>query len=201
MNRDIKKYYRTNEVAEFIGLTSTTVKKYFDNGQLSGYRLQDSGDRMISRRSLLRYAMVNRMHIPKIGMHPYTIVSLGVSPLVAAGIQRAAEKWDAAVMVTESEAEFGLLIADGEKCCAIVDTSIGQSRAIQIGQMIRSHLSTKDMLLIAIAGEDSIPDRIAHAGYDNVYPMPFNISRLVTRIGVGAKEFRKREKVFANDNT
>lgn len=193
--RTIKRtHYRVGEVALFLGMSDRTIHKLFDDGELDGFRTSRGQDRRISRKSLLRYAMSNRMQIPEIGMYPYSIVMIGVDHFIAEAIQRAAEKTDATIQNAVSEAEFGLMLSNGETCCGVVSTSIGTTNACTLAQTIRRHAMTRDMLLIAIAAEDMTPVRVVKAGYDHVYRQPFNVSALVRRIAMAARKFQESTK-------
>lgn len=190
----LRSHYRVGEVADWLGISDRTIHKMFDDGELDGFRTTRGQDRRISRKSLLKYAMANRMQIPEIGMFPYSIVMIGVDHLIADAIQRAAEKTDATIQNAVSEAEFGLMLSNGETCCGVVSTSIGTTNACTLAQTIRRHAMTRDMLLIAIAAEDMTPVRVAKAGYDHVYRQPFNVSALVRRIAMAARKFQESAK-------
>lgn len=189
-----RSHYRIGEVAGWLGLSNTWVAKMYDEGELDGFRTKRGGDRRVSRKSLLRYAMANRIQIPEIGMYPYSIVMIGVDHFIAEAIQRAAAKTDAQVQNAVSEAEFGLMLSNGETCCGVVSTSIGTTNACTLAQTVRRHSMTRDMLLIAIAAEDMTPVRVVKAGYDHVYRQPFNVSALVRRIAMAARKFQESAK-------
>lgn len=191
---NIRQFYKTGEVGGFLGLSHHSVQQLFNQGILWGHRTLRAGDRRISRNSLLQYAMKNKIHIPEIGMDPYSVVMLGVDRQVQYAIIRAAAKTKAMVHMADTEAEFGLMLSGGDKCCAVVDTSIGTINAINLAKTIRRHNVTKTMLLIAIAAEDSVPTRVAQAGYDHVYRSPFNVSALVRRVAMAARKFQERIK-------
>ena len=185
-------FYRSGEVARFLGLSYHSVQQLFNQGTLTGHRTLKAGDRRISRFSLLQYAMANKIHIPEIGMDPYSVVMIGVSYPIQMAIIRAAAKTKAMVQQADSEMEFGMMIRGGDQCCAVVDTSIGTTNAIKAARTIRGNDRTKSMLLIAIAADDSVPTRVAQAGFDHVYRSPFNVSALVRRIAMAARKFQER---------
>lgn len=191
----VKKFYRTGEVAEFLGLCGSTVKKYYERGILSGYKTK-TGERKISHRSILMYAIANKMAVPAIGMNPFSIVTIGLSKRYSDEIGKISQRYDGLVMPASSQVEFGILISKGDKCVAVVDMSIGTTSTIQIGQLVRSNPETKSMLLIAICAEDVVPVMITQAGFDCVYRIPFNVARMVARIGQEAAYFKKRERVI-----
>lgn len=190
----IRQFYKTGEVGRFLGLSHHAVQQMFNKGVLTGWRIPRTGDRRVSRNSLLQYAMANKIHIPEIGMEPYSVVMIGVSYPIQMAIIRAAAKTKAMVQHADNEMEFGLMLSAGDQCCAVVDTSIGTNNAIKLGMTLRKNRLTKSMLLIAIAAEDSVPTRVAQAGYDHVYRSPFNVSALVRRVAMAARQFQERVK-------
>lgn len=185
-------HFKPGEVARWLGVSEKTIQNMFDAGELGGYRTLRGSDRRISRPTLVQYAMKCKIQIPEIGMYPFSIVMLGVHNAIADAVHRAAVLTNAVVKRAASEAEFGLMIADGETCSGVVDTSIGTSAACELGKMVRRHPKTRNMLLIAIAAEDVPPLRIAQSGYDTVYRQPFVVTTLVKRLTKAAREFQEQ---------
>jgi excisionase family DNA binding protein len=58
--------YTTGQVAQICRVAPRTVTKWFDNGQLKGYRIPGSKDRRIPAGELMRFMRAN--HIPVDGM-------------------------------------------------------------------------------------------------------------------------------------
>lgn len=58
--------YTTGQVAQICRVAPRTVTKWFDNGQLKGYRIPGSKDRRIPANELIRFMRAN--HIPSDGM-------------------------------------------------------------------------------------------------------------------------------------
>lgn len=58
--------YTTGQVAQICCVAPRTVTKWFDNGQLKGYRIPGSKDRRIPASELMRFMRAN--HIPVDGM-------------------------------------------------------------------------------------------------------------------------------------
>lgn len=189
-----RQFFRSGEVARFLGLSYHSVQQLFNQGVLTGHRTLRAGDRRISRNSLLQYAMANKIHIPEIGMAPFSVVMIGVDYRIQLAIIRAAAKTKAMVQQADTEMEFGMMIKDGDQCCAVVDTSIGTNNAIKAAMTIRNNPLTKSMLLIAIAADDTVPTRVTQAGYNHVYRSPFNVSALVRRIAMAARKFQESKK-------
>lgn len=60
--------YTTGQVARICGVCPATAKKWFDSGQLKGYRIPGSGDRRVPREALVRFMRDNNM--PLNGLEP-----------------------------------------------------------------------------------------------------------------------------------
>lgn len=187
----VKNFFRVGQVEQMLGLSRQTVKRLFDRGILTGHRSDFGQNRMISRRSLLKYAMQHKIVIPEIKMFPFAVVTIGLNAECQQAVTRAAGLHDAVVAVASSPMEFGVLVADGDKCCGVVDASVGMAMSCEIAKTIRKNDTTNAMLLIGVCGEDVLPTRMATSGFDTIYRYPFNPTTLCRRIGLAASAFRE----------
>jgi excisionase family DNA binding protein len=53
--------FTTGDIAKICNVAQKTVSKWFDNGQLSGYRLPGSNDRRVPFDDLVKFMQVNNM--------------------------------------------------------------------------------------------------------------------------------------------
>lgn len=56
-----KNVFTTGDIAKICNVAQKTVSKWFDNGQLSGYRLPGSNDRRIPFDDLVTFMQTNNM--------------------------------------------------------------------------------------------------------------------------------------------
>lgn len=60
-----RKVYTTGEIAEICNCSPRTVSKWFDSGNLKGYRLPMSYDRRIPHEHLIQFMIDKNIPIPK----------------------------------------------------------------------------------------------------------------------------------------
>jgi hypothetical protein len=174
-----------------VGRDPKTIANWFDGQILSGHRDWRSQNRRVSRTSILKWAHANRVCIPQIGMYPYTIVTLGLGRVEADAVGRAATAVDAVVERAETATDFGILVAPGESCCGVVDTSIGTAIAKDCARAVRRWEQTEKMLMIAVCDDSQPTVGFADAGFDFAYQRPFNPAKLVRRITGLAREYQE----------
>jgi excisionase family DNA binding protein len=128
--------FTTGQIATLCNVAPRTVAKWFDSGALEGWRIPGSGDRRVTRESLMRF--LRRHKIPAPAGLQGGGAGLSISVL-AVGFPSAAfsdalgallgESWVARVDSATSAFEAGAMAAELRPDAVIVDVAIGRIEA------------------------------------------------------------------------
>lgn len=64
MKRKLRENLTTGEISQILGVSTRTVSKWIDSGDIKGFKLPGSGDRRVSRSELIRFMIMKGIQIP-----------------------------------------------------------------------------------------------------------------------------------------
>ena len=180
-----KNVLTTGDVAKICNVAPRTVSKWFDSGQLKGYRIPGSKDRRIPLSELLRFMKANNM--------PMEALPVGkIRVLVVAGNERPAselldvltarESYD--VQVARSSFEVGAAIQKLAPHVVLIDLLTNGIDAQSVCQSIRSNEEFATVKIIALANQLSGQESAAllHRGFDGYVSNPADAGEVIRRI-------------------
>jgi excisionase family DNA binding protein len=180
-----KNVLTTGDVAKICNVAPRTVSKWFDSGQLKGYRIPGSKDRRIPLSELLRFMKANNM--------PMEALPVGkIRVLVVAGNERpASELLDALtakgsydLQVARSSFEVGAAIQKLAPHVVLIDLLMNGIDAQSVCQSIRSNEEFATVKIIALANQLSGQESAAllHRGFDGYVSNPADAGEVIRRI-------------------
>ncbi|MBX3364105.1 MAG: response regulator [Phycisphaeraceae bacterium] len=175
----------TGEVARICNVAPRTVSKWFDTGQLKGYRIPGSKDRRIPMSELVRFM---RQHgIPMEGLHDGSLRVLIADP------ER--EVVDVLERVLSQETNYRVATATnafaaGFECerfkphVLLLDLHLDERCAKDILATIRNNDALQMTRVIAMSGKltDGQAQSIRAQGYDAFLKKPFQVRQVVQAI-------------------
>ncbi|MEM7681894.1 MAG: response regulator [Planctomycetota bacterium] len=175
----------TGEVAKICNVAPRTVSKWFDSGQLKGYRIPGSKDRRIPLSSLVKFMKAH--HIPLDGIQSGRTRVL----IVDAGseITDVLEK----VLVEQANYEVNTAssgFAAGVECekfrphVMLLDMHLPDVRGEDVLKLIRSHNDLQLTKVIATSGKltDGQAQHLLQSGFDGYLKKPFHVRQAVEAI-------------------
>ena len=180
-----KNVLTTGDVAKICNVAPRTVSKWFDSGQLKGYRIPGSKDRRIPMDELLRFMKQHR--IPTEGLICDKIRVLIVdsdkdlSQTLAAALQRAGTY---EVQLVHTSFEAGLVTQRFNPHVLLVNLFSQGIDASRICSTVRKHEDFAAMKIIAIAGHlsDSECTALLQRGFDDYIDDVSNTSGVIQHI-------------------
>ena len=180
-----KNVLTTGDVAKICHVAPRTVSKWFDNGQLKGYRIPGSKDRRIPVRELIRFMKAHNM--------PTTELSVGkIRVLIADSNERTANeladilqsKTDYEVRIVRSNFETGTVIQKFEPHVLLVSLLAEDINASDICESIRTNEDLQTVKIIAIVNKLSDSESIAllQKGFDGFIDYSANTTEVVRKI-------------------
>jgi len=176
----------TGEVAKICSVAPRTVSKWFDSGQLRGYRIPGSKDRRIPLEQLVRFMRTHGMPLNGLVTASTRLVVLDADVSLWESVREATEgDGDFEVTLASAAFEAGVIVKELKPSVLIVDVTLPDvvPRSLALG--IRSIPDIRETRLIAMAPDLSVGDRQAllQDGFDAVLPKPFQVRELLALIG------------------
>jgi excisionase family DNA binding protein len=181
----MKDVLTTGEVARLCGVAPRTVSKWFDNGQLRGFKIPGSRDRRIPRETLIRFMKVHG--IPLHGLDGGTTRVLIVdSEYDAVDALRVAleGRFGYEVQVATGVFEAGLLSRQNRPHVIFLDTALPGLSAKEMRQALRADpelVATKVVAVEAQVTDERVRQRMAE-GFDGCVAKPCTLATAVRTI-------------------
>ncbi len=180
-----KSVLTTGEVAKICNVAPRTVSKWFDSGQLKGYRIPGSKDRRIPADELVQFMRLHNM--PTDGLVSGLTRILILDSDRSAGHDMAKKLNEALpveVQVAETSFEAGIVTQRFCPHVMVVNLHAKGVDASRICRVIRSFEEFEAMKMLALAGQLSESECAAllEKGFDDCISDPMNISLISEKI-------------------
>jgi excisionase family DNA binding protein len=185
MNLLEKDVLTTGEVAKICNVASRTVSKWFDSGQLRGYRIPGSKDRRIPVSNLVKF--MKSHGIPMDGLMSGTTRVLIVDTdeqvvNTLKGILTDQASYD--VRVIESEFGAGVECERFRPHVMLLDLHIEGCDGTSICKVIRESDDLQVTKVIGMSGKltDGQVAQLTHHGFDSALRKPFTVRQVIEAI-------------------
>src|SRR4029453_5377639 len=168
----MKSVFTTGEAAEICKVSQQTIIRGFDSGRLKGFRVPGSRFRRIPRDALLQFMKDN-------GIPPDALDSGKTTMLVAQRDGRFEVK------TARTGCDAGMITQEFNPDLIILDYMLPDINGNVVCKTIRQkpeYEHTKIIIVSGVVNQDGINDPLK-AGADEFVKKPFNIEKLIERIG------------------
>ena len=175
----------TGQVAKICNVAPRTVSKWFDNGQLRGYRILGSKDRRIPMDQLVRFM---RAHgIPLNGLETggtRLLIVDNEADLVRLLRKTLTDEAGYDVEVADGGFEAGAIAQAFRPHVILVDISLDDVDAHQICRQARRNPDLQETKMIAMSGgmTDGHGQALLQNGFDGYLKKPFEVREVVAAI-------------------
>ena len=180
-----KNVLTTGDVAKICNVAPRTVSKWFDNGQLKGYRIPGSKDRRIPRSELLRFMKEHK--IPAAGLESGRIRVLIVDSnseesSALADSLRADDDYE--VQVVQNTFETGIVALKFSPHVMLISLFSDRVDAEGICRSIRENEELQTIKILALGNHlsDSEAAALMSKGFDGLVSDPSDVSEVIKRI-------------------
>ena len=185
MNVSTKEVFTTGEVAKICNVAPRTVSKWFDNGQLRGYRIPGSKDRRIPKPQLLRFMRAHSIPLGELETGRTYLLIVDNDPALTAILKESLEAdglYEVAVASTTFEA--GVLAGTRPPHVMIVDVTLPDMLPKVLGRTIRANEQLQGVKLIGVSGglTKGQSQALVQDGFDAFLRKPFEIRELIARV-------------------
>ncbi|MBI4580444.1 MAG: response regulator [Planctomycetes bacterium] len=178
-----KEVLTTGQVAKICCVAPRTVSKWFDSGQLRGYRIPGSKDRRIPLAQLVRF--MKAYGIPMDGLelssNPRVLI-VDEEPELTELITRSLnETGRFEARAAASAFEAGTVVADFQPQVIVADVDIAGISGRLLTRCLAAHPETQDTQIVGTSASMTEPDRQAllQEGFADTIAKPFSIRQLL----------------------
>jgi excisionase family DNA binding protein len=175
----------TGEVAKICNVAPRTVSKWFDSGQLKGYRIPGSKDRRIPVAELYRFMKEHQIPMDGITSGQTRVLIVDSDPEIVDALERVlVEQTNYEVQTATTGFQAGLECERFRPHVVLIDVHLTDTDASNITNMIRSSSSMQMTRIIAMSGKltDGQAQGLRQSGYDSFLKKPFQVRQVVESI-------------------
>ncbi|MBL9149509.1 MAG: response regulator [Phycisphaerae bacterium] len=175
----------TGEVAKICNVASRTVSKWFDSGQLKGYRIPGSKDRRIPVSNLL--AFMRKHNIPMDGLMSGAPRVLVVDPdrEVSETLRRVlAEQTNYDVRIASTTFAAGVECERFRPHVMLLDVHMAEGDGATLCTMVRGSEDLQLTRIIGMSGKvtDGQATQLLSKGFDSILRKPFSVRQVIEAI-------------------
>ena len=182
----MKTVFTTGEAAEICKVSQQTIIRCFDSGRLKGFRVPGSRFRRIPREALMQFMKDNNIPPDALDSGKHRILMVDDDPEIVELFVDVLERDGRFEVKTASTGyDAGVLTQEFMPDLVILDYMLPDITGNVVSQTIRKNPNFQHMKIIIVSGvvnQDEIND-LLKAGADEFVKKPFNIEKLIERIG------------------
>jgi excisionase family DNA binding protein len=175
----------TGEVAKICNVASRTVSKWFDSGQLEGYRIPGSKDRRIPVANLMTFMKLHNIPMDGLMSGRPRVLVVDCDDEVGSTLQRVlAEEADYEVHISTNLFEAGLECERFRPHVLLFDVDMAGDLADYICNSIQECDELQGIRMVAITSrltEGQIV-QLANRGFDSVLRKPFTVRQVIEAV-------------------
>ena len=180
-----KNVLTTGDVARICNVAPRTVSKWFDTGQLRGYRIPGSKDRRIPVNELIRFMRVHKMPTANLQAGKIRIVITDSHEKEASEFaENLRKKADYDVEIAKSAFEAGIMAQKFSPHVLLVNLMDKNIDATEICKNIRTTEDLQSTKLLAIANElsESEAKALIQKGFDGYISNKADVTEIIRKI-------------------
>ena len=175
----------TGEVAKICNVAPRTVSKWFDTGQLRGYRIPGSKDRRIPISSLVKF--MKSHNIPLDGLQTgqtRVLIVDGESEIVDVLKKVLTEQASYEIAIAHSAFAAGIECERFKPHVVLVDMHLNDINGQDVVKTIRCHDDMELTKVIAMSGKltDGQANHLLQNGFDGYLKKPFHVRQVIESI-------------------
>jgi excisionase family DNA binding protein len=172
-----KDVYTTGEVARICNVAPRTVSKWFDSGQLRGYRIPGSKDRRIPIQQLIRF--MKQHEIPLNGLDPglTRVLVVDADRQFATTLANMLARDGAyELLVANGVFDAGLAVGASKPHAILVDTTLAGLAAADLVRTLHGSSDFEAVKLVAMTptADPAVAAALRDDGFDAVLAKPFD---------------------------
>jgi excisionase family DNA binding protein len=180
-----KNVLTTGDVAKICNVAPRTVSKWFDNGQLKGYRIPGSKDRRIPVSELIRFMKVHNMPTAALPVGKIRVLIADSNDKTASALADVLQnEGDYEVQTVQSNFGTGAVVQKFAPHVLLVSLLAEGIDAMSICKCIRTNEDLRTIKIIALVNQlsDSESEALLQKGFDGYVPYSADGTEVIKRI-------------------
>ncbi len=180
-----KNVLTTGDVAKICNVAPRTVSKWFDNGQLKGYRIPGSKDRRIPVSELVRFMKMHNMPTAALPVGKIRVLIADSNDKTASALADVLQnEGDYEVQTVQSNFGTGAVVQKFAPHVLLVSLLAEGIDAVNICRYIRANEDLRTIKIIAIVNQlsDSESEALLQKGFDGYVPYSADGTEIIKRI-------------------
>ncbi len=181
-----KRLFTTGEAAELCRVSQQTIIRCFDAGRLTGFRVPGSKFRRIPREELLRFMRENDIPTTALEAGLKRVLVVDDDPAIIELFTDALQRDGRFEIATaQSGYDAGMLTESFKPHAVLLDYMLPDVNGNIVCRRLRSNPATAHVKIILVSGvvKQSDIDMLLKAGADEFVQKPFDIQKLLDRLG------------------
>jgi len=177
--------FTTGEVANICGVSADTVSRWFDLGQIEGYRLGPGGDRRIPFESLRKFMLGHGIPLERLEAGERRILVVDDDPYYLDIIPSAlAREEDYLVLTASTGFDAGAMVVESNPQLVILDIHLSDMDGRMVCERIKDRAETRNTRILGISGfiSDEEERELTDYGFDDFLKKPFRVEELRERV-------------------
>ena len=181
--------FTTGQVAKLCQVAPRTVSKWFDSGQLKGYRIPGSQDRRIPRENLVTFLREHGIPLRILGtMGPTKVLLIAVGEEARRAFERSLPGDRFELLSVETGFEAGAKASSFGPNLIVVDAKMGVNDALTVVRFLKSQSPAPNKFCSVVLFEDSVQfDQFSE--FDERFRKPYEPVLLVERVRTLSERF------------
>jgi len=180
-----KNVLTTGDVAKICNVAPRTVSKWFDNGQLKGYRIPGSKDRRIPVSELIRFMKMHNMPTAALPVGKIRVLIADSNDKTASALADVLQnEGDYEVQTVQSNFGTGAVVQKFAPHVLLVSLLAEGIDAMNICRYIRANEDLRTIKIIALVNQlsDSESAALLQKGFDGYVPYSADATEVIKRI-------------------
>ena len=180
-----KNVLTTGDVARICNVAPRTVSKWFDNGQLKGYRIPGSNDRRIPHSELIRFMKEFNIPVTPKAAGKIRVLIVETKPQLKSSLtSKIAEKGRYETETALTDVQTGLSARKLMPHVILIDLMADDIHADDICRSIREDEDLQAAKIIAVVSDLSDPecDALLKKGYDDCVKKTDSVTSIIRKI-------------------
>lgn len=172
----------TGEVAKVCNVAPRTVSKWFDSGQLKGYRIPGSKDRRIPVAQLVKFMKAHGIPLDGLSTGQIRVLVVdGDADVVSTLGRLMGEQTEYEVKTATDAFEAGVLCGQFKPHVMLMDLHISGGEARAVADLVRSNDDLQLTKIIAMSGKltDGQASTLRRQGFDGFLKKPFQFRQVI----------------------
>ena len=177
--------FTTGEAAAICGVSADTVSRWFDLGQIDGYRLGPGGDRRIPHQSLRKFMLSHGIPLDRLEESERRVLVVDDDPFYLDLVPSALARDESyAVLAASTGFDAGVIVVEHSPQLVVLDVNLSDTDWRMMAERIKSRAETRNTRILGVSSllDEACARELEDHGFDDFLKKPFTADDLFERV-------------------